>query len=87
MRSRWWVSGVVLVAMLAGLAGSACRAGSATAVEPITYIVRFSAPDKHVAEVEASYPTDGRAAKSRWSCPTRRTPARCAAPGAPAWRR
>jgi predicted metalloprotease with PDZ domain len=30
------------------------------APEPITYTVRFPAPDKHIAELEAVYPTDGR---------------------------
>jgi predicted metalloprotease with PDZ domain len=30
-------------------------------VEPIRYTVRFPAPNKHLAEVEARYPTDGRA--------------------------
>lgn len=31
------------------------------APEPITYTVRFPTPDKHLADVEARYPTDGRA--------------------------
>jgi predicted metalloprotease with PDZ domain len=47
--------------MLVGLVGPASRACPAPAAEPITYTVRFPAPDKHIAEVEASYPTDGRA--------------------------
>jgi predicted metalloprotease with PDZ domain len=46
--------------MLVGLVGPGPRAGPAPAVEPITFTVRFPAPDKHIAEVEASYPTDGR---------------------------
>jgi predicted metalloprotease with PDZ domain len=46
--------------MLVGLAGPAPRARPAPAVEPITYTVRFPAPGKHIAEVEARYPTDGR---------------------------
>jgi predicted metalloprotease with PDZ domain len=47
--------------MLVGLVGPAPRACPAPAVEPIAYIVRFPQPDEHIAEVEASYPTDGRA--------------------------
>jgi predicted metalloprotease with PDZ domain len=51
--------------MLFGLVGPAPRAFPAPAVEPavepITYTVRFPAPDEHIATVEASYPTDGRA--------------------------
>jgi predicted metalloprotease with PDZ domain len=60
MRSRW-LPGVVPVAALVGLVGPAPRACPAEAVEPITYTVRFPVPDTHIAEVEASYPTDGRA--------------------------
>jgi predicted metalloprotease with PDZ domain len=44
--------------MLIGLVPRVCPA---QAVEPITYVVRFPAPDAHVAEVEAIYPTGGRA--------------------------
>jgi predicted metalloprotease with PDZ domain len=46
--------------MLVMLAGPAPCASPP--VEPVRFTVRFPAPDKHVAEVEASYPTDGRAA-------------------------
>src|SRR5262245_27025569 len=60
MRDRWLPS-VVPVVVLVGLVGPAPLAFPAPAVEPITYTVRFPAPDQHVAEVEASYPTDGRA--------------------------
>jgi predicted metalloprotease with PDZ domain len=45
-----------------GLIAAAPRAVLAQAVEPITYTVKFPAPGQHVAEVEASYPTGGRAA-------------------------
>jgi predicted metalloprotease with PDZ domain len=48
--------------MLVGPVGPVPRAGAAPAVEPITYTVKFPAPDQHRAEVEAVYPTDGRAA-------------------------
>jgi predicted metalloprotease with PDZ domain len=41
--------------MLVGLAGRL------PAVEPISYTVRFPGPDKHIAEIEARYPTNGRA--------------------------
>ncbi|HKB02998.1 MAG TPA: hypothetical protein VKD90_12310 [Gemmataceae bacterium] len=60
MASRW-LPGVVPVVVLVGLVGPASRARPAPPVEPIPYTVRFPAPDKHIAEVEASYPTDGRA--------------------------
>jgi predicted metalloprotease with PDZ domain len=60
MRKRWPSCGVS-VAMLVCLAGLTPRAGADQAVEPITYTVKFPAPDKHIAEVEAVYPTDGRA--------------------------
>lgn len=58
MRTRW----LPIVVSVVLLAGPAPRARSAPADEPVTYTVRFPAPGKHVAEVEASYPTDGRAA-------------------------
>jgi predicted metalloprotease with PDZ domain len=48
--------------MLVGLFGPAPHAGFAQAVDPITYTVKFPAPGQHRAEVEAVYPTDGRAA-------------------------
>jgi predicted metalloprotease with PDZ domain len=48
--------------MLVALVGPAPRARAAAPVEPVTCTVRFPTPDKHVAEVEASYPTDGRTA-------------------------
>lgn len=54
MRSRRLL-GVFLVVMLVGLTAPAL------AIEPITFTVRFPAPDKHVAEIEAWYPTNGRA--------------------------
>jgi predicted metalloprotease with PDZ domain len=47
--------------MLLGLASPASRARPVPAVEEISFTVRFPAPDKHIAEVEARYPTNGRA--------------------------
>jgi predicted metalloprotease with PDZ domain len=61
MRSRW-TSRLVQIVMLLGLAGPISRAGVVQAVEPITYTVKFPAPGQHVAQVEAVYPTEGRAA-------------------------
>jgi predicted metalloprotease with PDZ domain len=61
MRS-WLVRSVVRIVMLIGLVGSAPHTGFAQAVEPITYTIRFPAPAQHIAEVEAVYPTEGRAA-------------------------
>src|SRR5262249_45074083 len=60
MRKRWLPRGV-LVAMMVGLIGLAPRAWADQAAEPITYTVRFPAPGSHIAEVEAGYPTGGRA--------------------------
>ncbi len=40
---------------------SIVRRGAIPELEPIRYTVRFSAPNTHIAEVEASFPTDGRA--------------------------
>src|SRR5262249_13820983 len=60
VRSRW-LRGLVAVLVLVGLVGAAPHARADPEVEPITYTVRFPAPDRHLAEVEASYPTDGRA--------------------------
>ena len=61
MRSPWALR-VVRIVILVGLVGPAPRAGFAQAVEPITYTVKFPAPAQHVAEMEAVYPTGGRAA-------------------------
>lgn len=61
MRRRW-LPCVLPVVGLARLIGPAPSPGAAQPVEPITYTVRFPAPAKHVAEVEAVYPTDGRPA-------------------------
>jgi predicted metalloprotease with PDZ domain len=47
--------------LLVWLAGPAAPAATAQALEPIAYTVRFPAPDKHLAEVEATVPTGGRA--------------------------
>jgi hypothetical protein len=60
-RSRW-LPNVVLAVVLVALVGATPSARAAQAVEPINYTVRFPAPDKHIAEVEAIYPTEGRAA-------------------------
>ena len=56
-----WLPRVVPVMLLAWLAGPVPSPGSARPPEPITYTVRFPAPDKHTAEVEARYPAEGRA--------------------------
>jgi predicted metalloprotease with PDZ domain len=61
MQKQWMLSVVPLV-MLIGRVGPGPRAGFARAVEPITYDVKFPAPRQHRAEIEAVYPTDGRAA-------------------------
>jgi len=61
MRSRWALL-VVRIVLLVALAGPAQRAGFAQALEPITYTIKFAEPGQHVAEVEAVYPTEGRAA-------------------------
>jgi predicted metalloprotease with PDZ domain len=61
MRSRWAL-GVAEIVMVVGLVGPAPGAGFAQEVEPITYTIKFPVPDKHLALVEAVYPTDGRAA-------------------------
>lgn len=47
--------------MTARLVGSAQPAIAAEALEPIVFTVRFPAPGKHLAEVEASYPAEARA--------------------------
>ncbi|MFI5461013.1 MAG: M61 family metallopeptidase [Isosphaerales bacterium] len=49
-----------LVAGLALLVGLTPDTGSAQTLEPIVYTVKVSAPDKHVAEVEAVVPTGKR---------------------------
>src|SRR5262245_38891668 len=54
-----WLRRMAPVVLTVWLAGPALRA-SAQAVEPITYTVTFPAPEKHIAAVEAVYPTDGR---------------------------
>jgi predicted metalloprotease with PDZ domain len=61
MRKRWLRS-VVPVVLLVGIVWPAPCAWSAPGAEPIIYVVRFPAPAGHVAEVEAAYPADGRAA-------------------------
>src|SRR5262249_45983496 len=61
MQSRWALR-VVRIVLLVGLVGPAPRAVLAQLVEPITYTVKFPTPAQHIAEVEASYPTGGRAA-------------------------
>jgi predicted metalloprotease with PDZ domain len=58
MRSGW----VFRIVFFVLLIGPAPRAGFAQTYEPITYTVKFPAPDQHRAEVEAIYPTEGRAA-------------------------
>ena len=51
-----------LLGIVLGLAGPIARAGAAEGPEPIIYAVRFPSPEKHVAEVEAAVPTEGRPA-------------------------
>jgi predicted metalloprotease with PDZ domain len=53
---------VLLVAFVVGFVGPASYARSAQAPAPIVYAVKFPEPDKHYALVEATIPTDGRAA-------------------------
>jgi predicted metalloprotease with PDZ domain len=57
MLPRSGLPGIVL-----GLAGLLGSAGAAEGPEPIAYTVRFPSPEKHVAEVEAVVPTEGRPA-------------------------
>src|SRR5690349_13369826 len=59
MRKR--LSCGVLLVVLVAWAAAAPRAQTPPAVGPIVYTVRFPAPDTHVAEVEATVPTGGRA--------------------------
>jgi predicted metalloprotease with PDZ domain len=51
---------VGLIGIVMGLAGLVPRAGAAEGLEPIVYTIRFPAADKHLAEVEATVPTQGR---------------------------
>ena len=51
----------VLLVPLIGLVGLVPRTCFAQAAEPITYSVKFPALDKHLAEVQAAFPTAGRA--------------------------
>src|ERR1700722_8089975 len=51
---------ILAVLVLAWLARPAAPTATAQALEPIAYTVRFPAPDKHVADVEATIPTSGR---------------------------
>ena len=51
-----------LLGIVLGLAGLPPNAGAAEGPEPIAYTVRFPSPEKHIAEVEAVVPTEGRPA-------------------------
>jgi predicted metalloprotease with PDZ domain len=51
---------VVSIVMVVGLTGVA-PARSLQVVEPITYTVKFPAPSRHLAAVEAVFPAEGRA--------------------------
>jgi predicted metalloprotease with PDZ domain len=55
-------SGAIPLVVLIGLAVPAPHARTAQAPEPIVYAVKFPDLDKHLAEVEATVPTGGRAA-------------------------
>jgi predicted metalloprotease with PDZ domain len=52
---------VNLAAFFLGWMGAAPAARGDRALEPIVYTIKFSAPDKHIAEVEATVPTEQRA--------------------------
>lgn len=52
----------VLLFVLVGLAASVPRDCQAQSIEPVVYTLRFPAPDKHIAEVQAAFPTNGAAA-------------------------
>src|SRR5262245_39190673 len=52
---------VNLVAFFLGLMGAAPAARGDRALEPIVYTIKLSAPDKRIAEVEATVPTEKRA--------------------------
>jgi predicted metalloprotease with PDZ domain len=54
------MSKAAMLGIVLAIAGLSPRAVAADAREPIVYTVRFPAPEKHVAEVEATFPTDGR---------------------------
>lgn len=53
--------GLLFVLFLAALTHLAPPARTAPAPEPIVYTVKFPAPDKHLAQVEATIPTGGQA--------------------------
>ena len=56
MRTRWSVRAVVVV-----IVGVATSGRAAEPIAPISYTIRMPQPDTHVAEVEATIPTGGRA--------------------------
>ena len=56
------ITKVGLLGIVLGLAGLPASAGAAEGPEPIAYTVRFPSPEKHIAEVEAVVPTEGRPA-------------------------
>jgi predicted metalloprotease with PDZ domain len=49
-----------LLGLVIGFAGLTPRAVAADGLEPIVYTIRFPAADKHLAEIEAAVPTQGR---------------------------
>ena len=49
-----------LITILIGLAGLAPDGARAEAPTPIIHTVRFPAPQQHIAEIEATFPTAGR---------------------------
>jgi predicted metalloprotease with PDZ domain len=53
-------SRIGLLGVVVGLAGLVPRAGAVEGLEPIAYAIRFPAADQHIAEVEATVPTDRR---------------------------
>jgi predicted metalloprotease with PDZ domain len=55
-----WTSLRRLLAVVVGLAALTPYLRAAEGLEPIVYTVRFPAPDKQLAEIEASVPTGGR---------------------------
>ena len=58
MKTRMWKTGVL--GIILGVTALASHAVAIEQPEPIIYTVRFPAPEKHVAEVEAIVPTGGR---------------------------